>query len=91
MSHNIIIYRSLVKDADPYAFANYVITNNFGDVPLTKQHRWACALLRSVRHTIRGRQRVDDLFRGFSSCTFVCSPDEPSRPKDIPQQEWKCI
>ena len=81
----------LVKDEDPYAVAKYVINNNFGDVHSSKQHRWARALLRSVRQTIRRRRRVDDLFGGFSSRTFVCSPDEPSRPKDMPQREWKRI
>ena len=45
----------LVKDKDPYAVAKYVINNNFGDVHSSKQHRWAQALLCSVRHTIRQR------------------------------------
>ena len=45
----------LVKDKDPYAVAKYVINNNFGDVHSSKQHRWAQALLRSVRRTIRQR------------------------------------
>ena len=81
----------LVKDEDPYAVAKYVINNDFGDIHTSKQHRWARALLRSVRQTIRRRRRVDDLFGGFSSRTFVSTPDEPSRPKDMPTHVWKRI
>ena len=81
----------LVKDEDPYAVAKYVINNDFGNIHSSTQHRWARAMLRSVRQTIRRRRRVDDLFGGFSSQTFVPTPAEPSRPKDVPPNVWKRI
>ena len=79
----------LVKDEDPYAVAKYVMNNDFGSIHTSRQHRWARALLRSVRQTIRRRRRVDDLFGGFTSQTFVPTPDEPSRPKNVSPNVWK--
>ena len=81
----------LVKDENPYAVAQYVLKNDFGDIHSSKQHRWARALLRSVRQTIRRRRRVDDGFGSFHSKSFDPTPVTPSWTSDMTSDERKRI
>ena len=62
----------LVKDVDPHAVANYVLTNDLGMFSNTKQRRWARAFLRSVKRTIRRLRRSH--FFGFDATTHFPTP-----------------
>ena len=61
----------LVKDEDPYAVGNYILSNNLGEVYNIIHNRWACLFLRSLKHTLR---RTNIL--GFEATAFNPSPSK---------------
>ena len=79
----------LLKDEDPYAVAMYLIRNDVGKTHTSIQRRWARALLRSVRQTIRRRKKVDDFFGGFTSSSFDPSPENKTSSRSLSNKQRK--
>ena len=62
----------LVKDEDPHAVANYIMSNDFGDVCNNIQNIWVRLFLRSLKRTLCHLHRTN--ISGFEATTFNLAP-----------------
>ena len=75
----------LIKDEDPHAVANYVLTNDLGSVDNGIQRRWARSFMRALKTTLRRMRRTCN--GTFSSRTFVPNPKRPTRARHLSRRQ----
>ena len=74
----------MVKNEDPQAVAQYVMSNDLGKISNGQHRRWARAFLRSLKRTIRRMKRV--AFQELTASSYDPNPSKKASSRRAKRQ-----